>query len=127
MTQLNAVNTQISENPNTQKLRLLLDAVKPLFNDLQKILTDSKKLHSKYKHHLIHLNLYFRMNNVKEPEVGEKELDEWVNHIASILEGIGTIMLEISHDKEESKLYLENGIISKLQEIAQKLVFLVFE
>jgi hypothetical protein len=36
-------------------------------------------------------------------------------------------MVEISHDKEESTLYLETGIVRKLQEIAQKLVQLVSE
>lgn len=127
MTQFNMVNTQVTDNPNTQRLMLLLDAVKPLLNDLRIILTTSKSLHSKYQHELNHLNLYLKMSNTKEPELSEKELDEWVNHIGSILERIGNIMVEISHDKEESTLYLETGIIRKLQEIAQKLVQLVSE
>jgi len=124
-TQLNAVNTQI-DNPNAQKLMTLLEEVKPIFNELGKILADSKKLDSKYKHHLNHLNLYLKMDNTKEHYLmTEAELEERVSHIGFVLEGIGKIMTEISKDREESTLYLNNGIIVKFQEIAQKLVRLV--
>ncbi|WP_058534521.1 hypothetical protein [Legionella saoudiensis] len=124
MTQL---NTPLSGNPNTQQLLLLLDALRPLLNDLRGVLADAKKFHSKYQHHLNHLNLYLKMSNAKEPEMGDVELEEWVNHIGSILEGLGNLMIEISHDKEESKFYIENGVMVRLQEIAQKFVLLISE
>jgi hypothetical protein len=121
---IHAVNTDIA-NSNVHKLMLLLEAVDPLFNDLGKILADSKKLNSRYKHHLNHLNLYFKLDNSKPHHtMNEAELEEKVKHIGFILEGISKIMIEISKDLEESKIYLQNGIMAQLQEIAQKLVAL---
>lgn len=114
------MNTQPYDT-KTMELMTLLDAVTPIFNDLQIIFEESKKLDSKYKNSLHHLSLYFKMDSIKNNErLTEDELEKKVKHICIVLEGIGKVMTQISSNEEESKLFLEKNIFEKLQVIAQR-------
>ncbi|HDV5711258.1 TPA: hypothetical protein RJD49_003001 [Legionella pneumophila] len=120
------MNTQ-PNNMYAIKLMTLLEDVSPVFAELEKILADSRKLKSKYKNHLNHLSLYYKVDRLKEESnpITEEILVQKVEHICLVLEGIGKIMTEISSDEEESKLYIQSGVMDKLQEISQKLSKLI--
>lgn len=109
--------------PNTIKLTGLLESVKPIFNDLGRLINDSKKLQSKYAHQLNYLNLQFKMeqNNKKDKLVTEHDLERRVTHICDVFNRLREITTEISNNDEASQLYLEAGVLDKLQEISQRL------
>jgi predicted TIM-barrel fold metal-dependent hydrolase len=109
------------ENINTQ-LITLISSVKPIFDDLGKVVGESKRLDSKYKAHLNHLSLQFKMSGVKNNEqITAKNIEPIVESICDVLGEIEKIMTEISHDPEESKLFLETGVMDKFKEISQRL------
>lgn len=116
------MNIQSAET-NTTQLMTLLEHVKPIFSELGKIISESKKLNSEFKNDLSQLNLNFKIDSSTKENtlMTEKEVEKKVNNIIFVFDRLGEIITNVSNDNEESKLFLETGIMDKLLNTSQRL------
>lgn len=112
------------DDMNIRRLMALFEAINPIFDDIETVIGKSKKLESKYRNNLNHLSLYLKVYRVNTLTT-EKDWEHRVSCICDVLDGIGKVMTEISNDEEDSKLYIQTGVLGNLKGISQRLSKLI--
>ncbi|CDZ78228.1 hypothetical protein BN59_02536 [Legionella massiliensis] len=116
------MNAQL-DNTNTVRLITLIESVAPIFQQLGKVINESRKLESGYNERLHFLTLHFKMDQGKDSTlIADNDIELKVRNICYYFEKVGEILDEISKNDEECRLIVQSGIMNKYKEISQKLI-----